>query len=1481
MDNKKKYIIGIVLFIFLGLMVFTFANPSRNNESGKDNNNGGKTNVEEKDNNKNNQTNNGTNNGNNVVNNQNQVNNQIQNNDNSYDLALEAVKNAEDKIDDESYDNAKDLVDKVTNDNQKNELQERLDKVKDMIDAKKLVEELEKKVNTALDKDEMDNARDFRKTEEIVSKVSNVTNEELKKELEDKLEELAKLLDDVTSPVINIENGAILSSGTNIEVEDENEFSMKLIKNGGAEEEIENGQAVGEGTYTLKVVDKAFNETVIEFIVDLTAPKFNIASGTHSTEDINIEIDDLTLDYVEIYNQDKKTKELVQKNNFVLTDEGTYRLTAYDKAGHKTTVWVAIDKTSPVITGVENGKYYRTDVTATITDKFLVKVLVNDIEQTGFITTGTNNEGRELVLNFKEEGTYTIVAMDKVGNETTVTFTIDKTKPVITGVEDGKYYNTDVTPVISDVNFKNATLKRNGTHIKSYKPGDVITEEGTYTLVATDLAMNKTKLITFVIDKTAPKAVSTTYNPTTPTNGSVEVTIRVNEKILPVEGWTLSEDGMAISRVFEENVNGNVTISDLAGNKVVRYYSIKNIDKEPPKPVSTTYNPTTPTNGSVEVTIRVNEKLLPVEGWTLSEDGMAISRVFEENVNGNVTISDLAGNKVVRYYSIKNIDKEPPKPVSTTYNPTTPTNGSVEVTIRVNEKLLPVEGWTLSEDGMAISRVFEENVNGNVTISDLAGNEVVRYYSIKNIDKNAPVVELFDDRETSLESSAYSIKNVKAVITDENEYTAILTNQNNEEVEYVSGTMITKRGNYTLTVTDKAGNVTTVTFAIDKDYPLVYLNGTKYEKVNNNIVYFNRENGTVTISVKDLNLNVVTLTKDNNEITFTEGMTVTEDGTYVITATDKANNTTKVTFVLDTTAPVVELFDDRGTSLENGAYSIKNVKAVITEANEYTAILTNQNNEEIEYVSGTMITKRGNYTLTVTDKAGNVTTVTFAIDKDYPLVYLNDTKYEKVNNNIVYFNRKNGTVILSVKDLNLNTVTLTKNNNEITFTEGMTITEEGTYVITATDKANNITKVTFIIDKTAPIFKPEKWGYTLEADKNATFTCPTDMTQYAKDELSGLSKVVLDEWYAKNRSIPDQTKPGKFVCRYFSYDKAGNMVSNDIHYTVVDTTAPVITLNGEKNINLVSGVDTYTEEYATVTDNVDETITNLAPAYINYYTLDGTFLGRVSSVDTNNEGRYNLVYYTKDATGNEALKVTRLVYVRLQEDSNKVSIQTAEDLLKISQNPEAYKGKLIVLTNDINLKGINWTPINAWSGVLDGTVIDGQGHSIKNMTVNDETLSAAGFISYNASSVTIKNLVFDNAFVKTKKANQTYAGVVMGKNYVKTTFENITVKNSRVENNWQSGGILGFAETNAQTFKNCTVENTFVGGENATSGSLFGLGDVDVNVINCVAKNVDLYTDGLTWNSTQKKENIFWVGHLYSKTLAVTSSTEENVNIVK
>lgn len=1172
--NKKKYIIAIVLFIFAGLTVFTFANPRQ-----KEDIKGDKTNndvVDRNDNantsddsntNVNNDNDNNDNTNNNtlpVINNN--VNNQNQNNDNSYENALAAVIDAEDKVNDESYNTALDLVNRVTSDNKKQELQTRLDEVKDGITARKLVKTLEDSVNSATEKDHMDSARDFREVNEVVDKISKVSNQTVKKELEDKLEELAKLLDDTNAPVVNVADGDVLSSELEILINDENEFTMKLTKNG-QPIELENNKVVEEGVYALNVLDKAFNEVNVNFTVDFTAPKFNVTSGTHSTTNIEVKIEELTLDYVEVYRQDDKTTKRLSTNEFTLDEEGTYRLTAYDKAGHKTEVWVAIDKTAPVITGVENGKYYKKNVKVTIEDKFLVKVLVNGVEQTGIVTTGTNNEGRTLVKKFTEEGVYTIVATDKVGNSTTVTFTIDKTKPVISGVENNKYYNSDVTPIIDDINLKSATLKLNGKHVKNYRPGETLTKEGTYTLLATDLAMNKTSLITFVIDKTAPSA-----------------------------------------------------------------------------------------NVSYSTEVR--------------------------------------------------------------------TNGNIVVTISASEKILAVEGWTLADDGMTLTREFEENTTGSVKVIDLAGNEAIVNYAVTNIDKDAPVVTLYNDKGNVVSDGVFSTKNIKAVIEDYSTFTAVLRDQNDVITNYVSGTMITTRGNYTLTVTDEAANVTVVTFAIDKDYPLVYLNGVKYEKVVNDIKYFTK-----------------------------------------------------------------------------------------------------------------------------------------------------------------------GNVELNVKELNLNKIVLTKNGEEITYTDNMIITEEGIYNIVVTDKANHKTSVNFVIDRTAPSFRPEKWGYTLEADKNANFVCP-DMTSYVTDNVSGVLKVELDEWYAKNWSIPDQTKVGDFVCRYFSYDKAGNKVSNDIFYKVVDTTKPVITLNGDSVINLVGGVDSYTEEFATVTDNVDADITDLAPAYINYYTLDGVFLGRVNSVNTNNEGRYNLVYYTKDAAGNEASKVTRIVYVRFAEETNKIFVQTANDLVALADGIAAdlangtrnYTNKEIVLTNNIDLKNINWTPINAWNGVLNGTVIDGNGHTIKNMTVTGDGIKEGGFIGKNASSVTIKNLVFDNAYVKTINASQTYAGVLMGKNYSRGIFENIVVKNSKVENNWQSGGIVGFAEGysggTTQTFNNCRVEDTFVGGSSSTAGTLFGLGTVAVEVNNCTATNVNLYTDGLTWESTQKQDNNFWVGHLYGRTLTVTNSTETNVIVV-
>ena len=80
-----------------------------------------------------------------------------------------------------------------------------------------------------------------------------------------------------------------------------------------------------------------------------------------------------------------------------------------------------------------------------------------------------------------------------------------------------------------------------------------------------------------------------------------------------------------------------------------------------------------------------------------------------------------------------------------------------------------------------------------------------------------------------------------------------------------------------------------------------------------------------------------------------------------------------------------------------------------------------------------------------------------------------------------------------------------------------------------------------------------------------------------------------------------------------------------------DTTAPVITLNGEAMINVMLG-DTFTDPGATATDDVDGDLT-------------ANIMVGGDTVDTNTEGTYIITYNVSDAAGNAAAQVSRTVVV--------------------------------------------------------------------------------------------------------------------------------------------------------------------------------------------------------------------------------------------
>ncbi len=115
-------------------------------------------------------------------------------------------------------------------------------------------------------------------------------------------------------------------------------------------------------------------------------------------------------------------------------------------------------------------------------------------------TTITNNEGNN-TYTFEQNGTFTFEYERRgrtFSEEITVDY-IDKTAPVISGVENRTTYSDSVTPQISDENLAEVQLTLNEEVVEGYKAGDKITKRGEYTLIAKDEAGNETT-ITFTIE---------------------------------------------------------------------------------------------------------------------------------------------------------------------------------------------------------------------------------------------------------------------------------------------------------------------------------------------------------------------------------------------------------------------------------------------------------------------------------------------------------------------------------------------------------------------------------------------------------------------------------------------------------------------------------------------------------------------------------------------------------------------------------------------------------------------------------------------------------------------------------------------------------------------------------------------------------------------------------------------------------------------
>lgn len=160
------------------------------------------------------------------------------------------------------------------------------------------------------------------------------------------------------------------------------------------------------------------------------------------------------------------------------------------------------------------------------------------------------------------------------------------------------------------------------------------------------------------------------------------------------------------------------------------YYNIQPMDMVNPDCTVTYSNDGNPTNKDVTVTIQANEQLQPVEGWTLSDDGMSLTKTYSDNTSETVTVKDLTGNAIEVPVNVTGIDKEG----TTVKVKNETTEDGVLVTIETNEPIQTPDGWTKVSD-TKYTKLYTENTSEDIIVYDLAGNATKAHVTVSSISK--------------------------------------------------------------------------------------------------------------------------------------------------------------------------------------------------------------------------------------------------------------------------------------------------------------------------------------------------------------------------------------------------------------------------------------------------------------------------------------------------------------------------------------------------------------------------------------------------------------------------------------------------------------------------------------------------------------------------------------------------------------------------
>ena len=917
---------------------------------------------------------------------------------------------------------------------------------------------------------------------------------------------------------------------------------------------------------------------------------------------------------------------------------------------------VRIDKTMPTVEAIDaNNNTLTFQVADALSGVKSVAVSGNNITT----TLATSSDGKYRFVADKE-GSYTILVTDNAGNVNNQ-YKVDlegstqtDTEPPVIGmakedsINGSAWYKEDklVRLTITDnVGVQSVQVKVQGTgkglsveHISGTDIYQfVANKEGAvgYEITARDAAGNKAEMPLAVrVDKSAPTLGAITTQGTTVTFQANDTVSGIgNIFVVPadnttagvqINGETVEQNGNGTySFIAKENVNYTITAVDKAGNG----------SKSEQVMISTT----TPTPPSTV------EK--PVITITALDNTLAQSKIIEAKVDANVTGTQ-----------------------------------KLQVSISPTGKQQPVN---LLEESNIYH--FEVDKNGTYTITAviLEGTtekaRATQTVEVKGIDSEKPVIAITQNQNGVVEFTVTDLNSVTAKF-DGTEVKMNLTTTS-QGLVYSGRVENVQPGKHTIVATDKVGNQASadVVVAAAKQQPTLKAGNQQVNETATSVVI------PIEVSDADGNAAQVKVTSDKGQLTGSGSsytLTVTENGTYTVTAEDSKGSRTQVQIPVEAikgnVAPTIAAEQPqinatsatiRVTVHNNGGTEITSV----TDQNLNTAALQADGSYLLT------VTEDGSYTITATNKAGKsayTTVVVSGIDRTPPVVEQPTVSYNE--------NMTSAQIVLKANDGNGSGIAkVTASGVEMSLSEGnyiLNVTQNGEYAIVVTDKAGNQAQAQVTvngIDKTNPDIR--------QTSDNTSWKQKHEVTFAVTDEGSGISSVQVTK---DGKTITHSEGNGyRFTAEengsylITATDKAGNSATKTVEIKTVDQTAPTVVpqlKNGDKAINPYNGKDASIYQGGKVTGytvSVPQEATAASPLSVQVKTDKQTEFKTLSKDNMKiilTEGTHTVTLRAIDGAGNVGKEVQYKIKVDLQTtQTQKPAGETKPDGAELQQSQPA------------------------------------------------------------------------------------------------------------------------------------------------------------------------------------------------------------------